>query len=430
MNLFRLATHPLTILGATCAGGAMGVWTPDLARQLGFVGQIYLNLLSMVVLPFLMVAVVLSIYRLTSNAHGSHMVVRIVAFLFIGMAVTGVAGIIIGHTLAPGTGMDASTMATLGRLLEKEATGADTSITLLSVVADPAPENMMVKLLARMVPSNIFHALSAGDTLKSMFFAVLFGLALSRTPSHLVKGVLNACDAVFAACQRMTAGMMYLLPPVTLTLVAEQIANGGFEPFSVMLRFILAFAGVTTVLLCLCILVIRQRSGYGLGRVLESQKNPFVLALATCNSASCMPSMMAAMVDHLHFDKDMSELLVPLGTALLRVGPVLFYCMATLFIAQLYGRDMGLGDYAVVLLASLLTGFASAGMTGIVSISQTSVVCALLGLPFEAAFVLFMAVEPLCNPLRTSLLVISTNTLVALIAPRSASSPNAAAVAA
>jgi Na+/H+-dicarboxylate symporter len=127
--------------------------------------------------------------------------------------------------------------------------------------------------------------------------------------------------------------------------------------------------------------------------------------------------MLIAMVDKLGFDKAITELLVPLGTAMFRVGPVLYYCMATVFIAQLYGRDLSAADYVLILLASLIAGFSSTGMNGIVTISQTTIVCSLLGLPFEAAFVLFVAVEPICDTFRTVLLVLSINALVALIAP-------------
>ena len=129
--------------------------------------------------------------------------------------------------------------------------------------------------------------------------------------------------------------------------------------------------------------------------------------------------MLIAMVDKLGFDKAITELLVPLGTALFRVGPVLYYCMATVFIAQLYGRDLAAADYLLILFASLIAGFSSTGMNGIVTISQTTIVCSLLGLPFEAAFVLFVAVEPICDTFRTVLLVISINALVALITPLS-----------
>ena len=207
------------------------------------------------------------------------------------------------------------------------------------------------------------------------------------------------------------------MPVASFSLAADQIANTRFEPFKVMVQFIVAFGAVTTILLAICVLIIWRKSGRSLANSVASQEGPFFLAVATRNSASCMPSMLIAMVDKLGFDKAITELLVPLGTALFRVGPVLYYCMATVFIAQLYGRDLAATDYLLILFASLIAGFSSTGMNGIVTISQTTIVCSLLGLPFEAAFVLFVAVEPICDTFRTVLLVISINALVALITP-------------
>jgi Na+/H+-dicarboxylate symporter len=112
------------------------------------------------------------------------------------------------------------------------------------------------------------------------------------------------------------------------------------------------------------------------------------------------------------------ELLVPLSVSLLRVGPVVYYVSATLFIAQLYGRDLGIADVALVMGASVLAGFASAGMTGLVTVSLVGMTCAYLGLPFEAAFILFLAVDPLCDMLRTLVLVIGNTAAVSLICPK------------
>jgi Na+/H+-dicarboxylate symporter len=109
---------------------------------------------------------------------------------------------------------------------------------------------------------------------------------------------------------------------------------------------------------------------------------------------------------------------VPLAVSLLRVGPMVYYVCATLFIAQLYGRSLGVVEVATVLLVSVLAGFASAGMTGLVTVSLIGITCAYLGLPFEAAFILFLAIDPLCDMLRTLILVIGNSAAVSVICPR------------
>jgi Na+/H+-dicarboxylate symporter len=131
-----------------------------------------------------------------------------------------------------------------------------------------------------------------------------------------------------------------------------------------------------------------------------------------------MPSMIESLADKLGFARARVELLVPLAVSLLRVGPMVYYVCATLFIAQLYGRPLGVGEVATVLLVSVLAGFASAGMTGLVTVSLIGITCAYLGLPFEAAFILFLAIDPLCDMLRTLILVIGNSAAVSVICPR------------
>lgn len=417
MDLKKLPTHPVTIIGSIALGVACGLYAPELARSLKFIGDIYIDLLKMVILPFLVSAVIISINRLAHNPQASRYVARIVVSLLAGMALAGAVGLVYMKIVQPGGNMDQATMQSFGRLVQADISGVETSIHLLSPTVADKQDGMLIKLVSRMIPNNIFGALSVGDTLKTLFFALLFGFAVTKSPPSSTAGFIAVCDVVFKACQKLTTWLMVLLPLASFSLAADQIANTGFEPFKVMLHFIIAFGAVTLILLAVCIAIIAAKSGRGLAYSVASQEGPFFLAVATRNSAACMPAMLIAMVDKLGFNKAITELLVPLGTALFRVGPVLYYCMATVFIAQLYGRDLAAADFLLILVASLIAGFSSTGMNGIVTISQTTIVCSLLGLPFEAAFVLFVAVEPICDTLRTTLLVISINALVALITP-------------
>ena len=210
--------------------------------------------------------------------------------------------------------------------------------------------------------------------------------------------------------------MNYLLPVVLLTMSAGQLAKTGLEPLLAMTQFVVASA----ILLLLSLWVIWQRGPLSLGATLAALRGPFALAVATRNSVICMPIMIELLTRPLGFARSQVELLVPLSVSLLRVGPIVYYVCATLFIAQLYGLTLSAGELALVMSASILAGFASAGMTGLAIVSLTSIACGYLGLPFEAAFILFLAVDPLCDILRTLVLVIGNTASVTLIGARPA----------
>jgi Na+/H+-dicarboxylate symporter len=415
--LKKLATNPLTVIISIALGVMVGLHQPDFSKNLKFIGDIYVDLLKMVILPFLVSAVIVSVDKLARDPRASQFLGRIVMSLVMGMVLTGFVGVLYMYVAHPGGGLDKSAMHAFGKLVQTDVSGVETSIQLLSPYKEATQDGVAERLIMRMIPDNIFHALSLGDTLKALIFALMFGFAIASSPKDRAINLIDTCEAVFRACQRLTGWLLYVLPIASFALAADQFASTGVEPFKVMLHFILAFAAVTLVLLSLCVFVIYRRSGQKLSDVLRSQEGPFFIAAATRNSAACMPAMMTSLIDRLGFDKSLTELLVPLGTALFRVGPVLYYCMATIFIAQLYGRELSMVDYTVVLVASVVAGLASTGMNGIVTISQTAIVCSMLGLPFEAAFVLFVAVEPVCDTLRTLLLVFAIDALVALISP-------------
>jgi len=80
----------------------------------------------------------------------------------------------------------------------------------------------------------------------------------------------------------------------------------------------------------------------------------------------------------------------------------------------MYDRDLQIAEIAIICIGSLLAGFASSGMSGFLIISLTGVVCAYVQLPFEAALALFVAIDPICDMLRTVVLVASNNAFAAL----------------
>lgn len=418
MDFKKVATNPLTIIGFMGLGVMLGISSPESAKGLKFLGDIYVDLLRMVILPFLMSGVIVSINHLARNPSASQYVKSIIISLIAGMGIAGFLGLIYMAVIEPGSHMEQDSIDAFGRIVQADATGTENTINLLSPPVSDHQDNMLVKLFLRMIPSNIFTALSSGDTLKTLFFALTFGFALTKHPYDFVSGFLGGCDVVFRTCQKLTTWLLYILPVASFSLAADQIASTGFEPFKIMAQFIISFGIVTSILLVICIIIIWKKSKVSFSKALASQEGSFFLAIATRNSAACMPSMLVSMIEELGFDEGVTELIVPLGTALFRVGPVLYYCMATVFIAQLYGRDLTVADYGLVLISSLIAGLSSTGMNGIVTISQTTIVCSLLGLPFEAAFVLFIAVEPICDTFRTVLLVISINALVAIITPK------------
>ncbi|PLZ00088.1 sodium:dicarboxylate symporter [Burkholderia sp. WAC0059] len=416
-RIYAIAVNPWAVIGSLALGGVFGLLWPDLSQRLGFVGELYVNLLKMTTLPFMVSAVIFSLQRLFRDGGTSRLLLRVVTVFLCASATVAVIGAVVLLVMRPGTNLSAATMQALGLMVGNDTSSNEIVMNLYGT--DATVQSLsFADVLQSLVPTNIFAALAHGDGLKALVFALLFGLAVGHVPERISVGLSLALETIYQACQKLMRWLSYPLPLILFCMSAEQLGHSGMGPLHAMLKFVIAFVVASVLLLILAAVVIWKRSSHPLGTTLDALRAPFALALATRNSAACMPSMIESLADRLGFARSRVELMVPLTVSLLRVGPMVYYVCATLFIAQLYGRSLSAVDVFTVLFASVLAGFASAGMTGLVTVSLISMTCVYLNLPFEAAFILFLAVDPLCDMLRTLLLVIGNTAAVSLICPR------------
>ncbi len=409
---------PWVIIACLVLGFSLGLTQPAIGLQLGVVGDIYVDLLKMIVLPFMVSAIVFSLQRLFQEGGASRIAGRVVlAFAGFSM-VAAVIGVLTLSVAQPGANLSETTLTTFGRIVGNDLSSTDTAMNLYGADMTESKGKSLEEVVLSLIPSNIFEALAKGETLKALIFSLLFGMALGHVPNRIAGGLSQTLETVYQTCQTLTRWLNFPLPIVLVCMSASQIAKSGVEPLLAMANFVLAFGAASLIFLALAVLVIWKRSNASLSETLDSLREPFALAIATRSSVTCMPAMIESLVQRLSFAKAKVELLVPLSVSMLRVGPILYYACATLFIAQLYGRSLSAQELGLLLLASVLAGFASAGMTGLVTLSLTSMACGYLGLPFEAAFILFLAVDPICDILRTLVLVIGNTAAVAAICPR------------
>lgn len=416
-KLQSLSMNIWVTLSSLAAGFALGALAPKFSLQLGFIGDLYADLMKMIMLPFMMSAVVFSLQRLFQEGGTSRILGRVALVFTVSSVVAALVGAMTTLLIQPGSGLPQHTLEAFGRIVGNDVGISDTAMMLYG--EDAPPKTMSIsQVLVSLVPSNIFAALASGDTLKALVFTLLFGFAIGQVPTRVSEGLTNSLETIYYSCQTLTRWLNLPLPLILLCMSAAQLAKTGLEPLLAMTHFVLAFLIASTAALLLALAVLWRQSQCRLEEVASALRSPFALALATRSSAACMPSMIEALADRLNYSRSQVQLLVPLSVSLLRVGPVLYYVSATLFIAQLYDHSLSAGEILLVLGASILAGFASAGMSGLVTISLTGMTCAYLGLPFEAAFILFVAVDPLCDMLRTLVIVICNTAAVSLVCPR------------
>jgi Na+/H+-dicarboxylate symporter len=413
-----LAVNPVVVIGSLALGAVAGVLWPAAAPSFAFVGDVYVGLLKMTAMPFMVSAVIFSLQRMLRDGDAAPLIARMAVVSLAVSVFVVLFGALVLVLARPGAHLPSATLKTFGAMVSHDSAASETVMNLHGIEPPPKRTTALTDVLISLVPGNIFAALANGDTLKALVFSLFFGLATGRVPERVSAALSQSLETVYHTCQKLIHWFAYPAPIVLFCMSAAHLGSSGVGPLAAMLRFVAAFLVAALCLVAIAALVIRKRSGRGWAATLAALRTPIAMSLATRSSMACMPSVIDSLVERLGFGRSSVELLVPLMLSLLRIGPMVYYACATLFVAQLYGRTLGVGDLSMALMVSMLAGFASAGMSGIVVVSLIGMTCAYLRLPFEAAFVLFVAVDPLCDMLRTMLLVIGNTAAVCVICPR------------
>lgn len=395
----------------------MGWAAPEFSKNLAVVGVVYVDLLTMIVLPLMVSAVIFSLQKLFRDGGTGQMLGRVLIVFFIMSVLAALLSVLVALALKPGGDITPETRIALGKMV-----GADTESSNIDMafrgIDEPPKALTLQDVLTSLIPTNIFASLANGETLKALVFTLLFGFAIGQVPRHLADGLGQSLETVYQACQTLTRWVNLPVPLVLVCMTASLLAKTGFQPLLTMLSFVLVFLATTVLSLLVSIFILRYRSGRTFSEVLDSMRDTLTLGVATNNSIACIPAMMDGLVSHLNFGRSSVELLVPLSVSLLKTGAIAYFACATFFVSALYGNQLNTLEIILVISASVISGFASVGMAGILTVTLVGTVCGYLGLPFEAAFILFVAVDPICAMARTSITVLGACAAVAMVCPK------------
>jgi proton glutamate symport protein len=429
----KILKHPLTILAAVVIGIMIGLYNAKISNAIGIAnfagliaipGQIYLFYLQMTVIPIIITAISSSLGNLMRSKASNGLIKRIVAVFLVGIAVTALVGVILGGIGRPGGGLGRENRELLTALISSSAegtgAGAGLEISLTGMMSDAEVRaSGFSTFFTNLIPSNIFSALSQGSTMAVVFFSIVFGIAIGFVKDDSALLLINWLTAFFEAFQKLVASSLYLLPFGLICLMAGQIAQVGVQVFLAMSKFIILYAVGTLILFILGTIIIWIRSGIkNPFTVLSILFEPMMLAFATRNSMATLPSSINCLEKKMHFDAPSVNLTLPMGMTLGRFGNIFYFGIAVFFVAQIYEADLTFVNYIMIFFGIMLAGTATAGASGIVTLSVISIALSPLSLPSEAVLVIFMAIDPIIDPFRTFLLVYANIAATTVVAER------------
>jgi len=408
----------------------------EFAGALAPLGNLYLGLLKMCVLPILLAAITTSIGRLMQSSNAAQYIKRILVVFPLGLVSASGVTVIIAAILGPGRNLSTETLASLGLLVNNSGVDLEMALT------GPIPEEPAVGLsafLLTLVPDNIFDALSQGETLKVLVFSIIVGISLglvrdnnvskqkgsdrADSPFKITESCFDILGVVYRTFNQLINWLTVILPIGLFSLLSYQLSQQGLDVMLSMVNFLITALVVFLAIYVLSTLVIWQGSGMSLMRVIGAMREPTILALATSSSLACLPSAIKKLSETLQFKRQSVNLVTPLAITICRFGSVIYFSLGALFVMQLYDKPATLGSIILVIVGSIFAGMATSGVTGILTLTMLGIVLEPLQLPLEAVLVLFVAIDPIVDPFRTLSIVHTAIAATAMIADKEGPTP-------
>ena len=318
-----------------------------------------------------------------------------------------------GRTLALylSTTAIAISLALLATIVVRPGDGFDLQ-TDASFVAQPAPS--LADTLINLFPSNPIRAMAEGNMLQIIVFSVLFGLAVTMagSPGKRVLAVFNDLNGVIL---RLVMLLMAIAPYGVFCLIAKVFALQGFAAILPLARY---FFVVLAVLIVHALVtypgMLRFLAGLSPVAFFRKMRDPLVLAFSTASSNATLPVTLENAERRLGVHNSIASFTIPLGATINMDGTAIMQGVATGFIAQAYGIEIGATGYLMVVLTATLASIGTAGVPG-VGLIMLAMVLRQVNLPVEGIG-LIIGVDRLLDMVRTAVNVTGDCAVTCIVA--------------
>ena len=355
-------------------------------------GTMFVNALKMLVVPLVIFSLICGVVgigdirmlgRVGGKSFGLYMMTTAIAIA---------TAIIIASTFGIGSGMNQTTEATFE---------ASESPPLSQVLID-------------IVPSNPIQSMANGDMLPVIFFSILFGVSMLMVGKKIA-GFVDIVETANEIMMRMVNIVMSVAPYAVFALIAKAVAELGLDLLASLAGYVAVLVGALFFHLFVTLMVVlKVFSGLSPAVFLKKIRNVQVFAFSTASSNATIPVTMRTVTERMGVNNSVASFSVPFGATINMDGTAIMQGVATVFIANVYGVELGIAGYLTVILMSVLASIGTAGVPG-VGLIMLSMVFAQVGLPIEGIG-LILGVDRLMDMIRTAVNVSGDATVSCIVA--------------
>ena len=363
-SIFRLSNTAFWSFVAMVAGAVLGLAVPEVMVELRFIGDMWIDSIKMMLIPLVFCIVTLAIGKQEDAGTLGRVAGRIAVYYIL----TTLVAVAIGLGLA---------------MLINPARGVDLSAFESAEVSSDGVEFTFVSFITGLISDNIFAAFADGDLLKTMVAAILIGVAALRMKDKSMKNTfIRAIDSINEVIFELLRMLISVTPIAVLFLIGDSFARYGASIFTSMIGLIGTF-WLSIILMSLTYgLILMVICGMNPVRFLKDTADVWMLAFATCSSGACIPVAIRTCKEKFDVPDYIADFCITVGGQLNSHGAALMYGCVIVFITQMYGIDMPVGQLVQTVLVSSLIASSGGGIPGS-GIVKLSILVSTFGFPAE-----------------------------------------------
>lgn len=405
------------VVGGIIANVALGGENPNLVwftrNFVEPIGQLFLNLLLMIVVPLVFSSLVVGLSGIGDVRRLGRIGLKSFAYCLVISAISVVIGLTLANTIRPGESVTPETKA---KLEAKYGNKAIEEIEKANKAKnDTKNDTALMSVVKTVVPTNLIASAAKPDLLHIMFFALIVGVAITLLPQAVSSPFVRGMGALFEITTKIIDIVMKFAPYAVACLIFNNVAQFGIDLLGAVGWFII------TVLLGLSI---HMFGVFSLSLIFLSKLNPIdffrrirtviVTAFSTSSSNATLPTALRVSEENLGVPKHINSFVLTVGATANQNGTALYEGITVLFLAQLAGVDLSFGQQLMVVYLAILGGIGTAGVPS-GSIPFIIGILAMIGVN-PALIAIILGVDRILDMCRTTLNVVGDLTAATFVA--------------
>lgn len=364
------------------AGAVVHYSYPDsaeaFAANIKLLGTVFIRLVQMIIAPLVFTTLVVGIAKMSDIKMIGRVGTKAMLWFITASLVSLTIGLVLVNWLEPGH---------VTQLPVQDASSA-------SEIVSNSKGFSLKDFVEHIIPKSLFEAFAHNEVLQIVVFSVLFGVALANMGEDYTRPVLKAFDVCAHAILKMVGYIMWVAPLGVFGAIAAVVATNGFSIFTVYAIYLRDFFFALLVLWLVLCFVGYLILGNRLFELFRRIKAPLLIAFSTTSSEAVFPKLVEEL-ERFGCNSRIVSFILPLGYSFNLDGSMMYMTFASIFIAQIYGIDMTLGQQITMLLVLMLT---SKGIAGVPRASLVIIVaaCGMFGIPVEG-IALILPIDHFCD---------------------------------